>query len=157
MKKHLELKYRKYESKISKFLVLLSSVEDFWLFNKRFCVGEGDGTGGGGCCDSGFSFGLGIVGDENELCTCLSVPSVLDTCCCNEFDAFLCIPNIVKANCVPIGGGFGDVVKFLFDVCCLCRCKSRLDVIIDFIKRDGALPIKSLLFSIKLEKNKYLS
>jgi hypothetical protein len=77
---------------------------------------------------------------------------VLDTCCCNEFDAFLCIPNIVKANCVPIGGVVvGGGVTILFDIdCCLFFCKSRLDVIIDFIKRVDAVPFKSLALSIKL-------
>ncbi len=132
-------------------IFLLSSVDDFWAF-KRFCVGEGDGGGGWVWV---LSFGLGIVGDENEFCTCISVPKVLDTCCCNEFDAFLCIPNIVNANCVPIGGvgGVGDVVEILFDACCLVFCKSRFDVIIDFIKRVEALPFKSLLFSIKLNNN----
>ncbi len=128
--------------------VLLSSVDNFWTFN-RFCVGEGDGGGG---CNWVLSFGLGIVGDENEFCTCISVPKVLDTCCCKEFDAFLCIPNIVNANCAPIGG-VGDVVRILSDVGCLVRCKSRFDDTIDFIKHVGALPFKSFVFSIKLNHN----
>ncbi len=128
---------------------LLSSVDDFWAID-RFCVGEGEGDG---CCsDWAFSFGL-VVGAEREFCTCISVPNVLDTCCCNELDAFLCIPNIVNANCVPIGGVW-DVAIVLLDVGCLFRCKSRLDEIIDFIRRVDAFPFKSWLFSIKLNNNK---
>jgi hypothetical protein len=43
-------------------------------------------------------------------------------------------------------------VRILFAVdCCLFLCKSRLDVMMDFIKRVDAVPFKSLILSIKLK------
>jgi len=61
---------------------------------------------------------------------------------------------MVNAKCVPIGGVVvgGGVVAILFDIgCCLVFCKSRFEVIIDFIKRVDAVPFKSLILSIKLK------
>jgi len=141
---------------------LLSSVGDFWALN-RLDNGAGDDEGGNGVaavCDCSFSFGLDVVvdDDENEFWTCISVPNVLDTCCCNEFDAFLCMPNIVNANCVPIGV-VGDAVGSFVegeDVACLFFCRSRLADMIVFIKRVGALPTKSFVFSIKLINSNWI-
>jgi hypothetical protein len=115
------------------------------------------------CCCCCFSLGLGtFVGEENEFCTWISVPNVLETCCWSEFEAFLCMPNIVNANWVPIGGvdvfdddgGGGGVgcgvltLDVVGDGCCLWRCKSRFDEMIDFISRVDAFPFRSLVFSI---------
>jgi hypothetical protein len=70
------------------------------------------------------------------------------------------MPNIVRANCVPIGDvDFGvdgrSFTEFVVD--CLFFCRSRLDEIIDFMRRVDALPFKSLKLSINLYETTSIS
>lgn len=119
--------------------ILLSRIDDFCVD-----VRAGDATF---VCNNDLSSGLFVV-PENELWTWANEPNVFVTCCCNEFDGFRCIPNIVKAKFVPIGGvqagvrGLGDAWG------CLFFCKSRWDATIDLTKRVDAFPFNSIGLSL---------